>query len=323
MTRVRLADVASATGLSISTVSRVLSGRGDFSAATRARVQAAAESLGYAAPPGPARRAPQHIDLVMRDFDGRWAMEVAAEMRAAAADHGLDLMLTQERDDATDDWPDRIVRRGSRGVVLAVARPTSDQVARMRAAQIRLVLLEPRSDDGIDIPVVRATDEGGAGAAAEHLAGQGAERFVVVVPELAYRFGRARVRGFSERLRAVRRGLEPRVVRVGDEVRGARAALGRALEEMRGHRIGVFATTDELAMRVYQAAADAGLQIPADVLVVGFDDVPGSAWMTPPLTTVHQPIREMAVRAVELVLRPDSPADVELRTSLVVRGSTT
>ena len=92
-------------------------------------------------------------------------------------------------------------------------------------------------------------------------------------------------------------------------------------------RIGVFAVSDEHAAGVYAAAAASGARIPDDVLVVGFDDVRGARWMTPALSTVRQPIREMAATAVGLLAdaaegAPPPNAPITLPTTLVPRAST-
>ncbi len=88
------------------------------------------------------------------------------------------------------------------------------------------------------------------------------------------------------------------------------------------HRVGVFCITDDMATGVYVAAKELGRRIPDDVAVVGFDDRPYARRMSPPLTTVRQPIRDMAARAVELLVEPDAGAvRIELPTELIVRRS--
>jgi LacI family transcriptional regulator len=324
VTRPLLADVARAAGVSVSTASRVLAGRGELRATTRAKVLEAASALGYEpGGRGASRPAARHVDLVMHPFEGRWAGEVSGAVRSAASERGLDLVLTDDRDDAADDWSRRIVERGSRGAILAVLRPTSAQRARLRSAGIPLVLLEPRSEEKADVPVVRATDGEGAAAAADHLVARGAERFAVAVTTPAYRFGRARAQGFLARLAAVRPGTQAQVIAVGSDAATARAALRPVVADAAGARLGLFATTDELAVQVYRVAAELGRRIPDDVLVCGFDDVPGSSFMVPPLTTVHQPMRRMADGALDALLYADTSARlIALPTTLVVRGST-
>ena len=112
---------------------------------------------------------------------------------------------------------------------------------------------------------------------------------------------------------------------------GARRACARALEEIaaRGGSglVGVFACNDEMAAGAYRAVADAGLSIPRHVLVVGFDDVRGARWLHPPLTTLRQPIGEMAAAAVGILVRAVGGEAVEgesvvMPTELVARGST-
>ena len=109
--RVSMADVATAAGVSLSTVSSALSGRGDLPAETRSRVQIVARELGYQRSPTPRGRPsttdPRMIELVLGVFDDPWTDEVASGARSAAARLGYDLVLTSERDDPADDWPTR------------------------------------------------------------------------------------------------------------------------------------------------------------------------------------------------------------------------
>jgi LacI family transcriptional regulator len=103
---------------------------------------------------------------------------------------------------------------------------------------------------------------------------------------------------------------------------GARAAAADLLAG-EDRPTSIFACSDRMACGVYDAAAERGLRVPHDLSVVGFDDLPESRWLTPRLTTVHQPVREMAAEAVRLLLRRErSGGRVELSTSLVLRDST-
>ena len=103
---------------------------------------------------------------------------------------------------------------------------------------------------------------------------------------------------------------------------------GRTLRRQAGEGpVGLFACSDEMAAGTYRSAADAGLAIPRDMMVVGFDDVRGARWLRPPLTTVRQPIREMAASAIHALAasaqgEPLTPSITELPTRLVARGST-
>ncbi|TQJ29844.1 LacI family DNA-binding transcriptional regulator [Microbacterium sp. SLBN-146] len=328
--RTTLAHLAAATGLSVATVSRALGGRGELSPATRARVVDAARRLGYTRT-GERRGRPRAgtaglIDLVLGGFHDPYADEVTVGARSAAAAAGYDLVLTAERDDPDDDWPARIRGRGSAGAVLGLVVPTAAQLSLLRDASIPVVLLDPRADDTHGLPSVRTTDHAGGAAAAAHLIEAGATRFVVIVGTPAYRFGRARIEGFLSVVRE--RMPQAEVARIDTDWwgTGVRRAC-RASLASHGDRVGVFVCADSLAAGVYAAAKEAGRGIPDSVLVVGFDDLRGARTATPPLTTVHQPIREMAAEAVGMLVRAASgehlaPDAVTLPTTLVVRGST-
>ena len=329
MSRVTLSRIAAETGVSVSTVSRVLRGAGEIRPETRARILAAARALGHS-PGGESRGRPrsrpsQLIDLVLGHFHDPYTDEVTTGARTAAAELGYDLVLTAERDIPDDDWPMRIRARGSAGVVIGLIMPTRTQLAILAEAGMPIVLLDPWSEMGQPLTSVRTTDGAGGAEAAEHLVAQGARRFVVVGGSPSYRYGRARVDGFEN---AIRRLLpDAEITRVhGDwTAPSARRACLPALDAARGAGpIGLFACSDEMAAGAYRAAADLGLEIPRDLLVVGFDDVRGAKWLQPALTTVRQPIREMASAAVRALLEDQhaGPRVIELPTSLQVRGST-
>jgi LacI family transcriptional regulator len=330
--RVTLARVAEEAGVSISTASRALRGRGDMSADTRTRVLRASASLGYTFA-GESRGRPRGgtsrvLDLVLGHFHDPYTDEVTAGARTTAAGLRYDLVLTTDRPDPSDDWTDRIRSRGTAGVILGLMVPTSAQIALMQRAAIPLVLLEPPGEPSIRLPSVRTTDHAGGVAAAEHLIDRGVRRFVVIGGSPPYRYGRARVEGFLAALRrlvpaahVVRRDADWSAV-------DAWKASARALAELDGEGpIGLFACSDEMAAGAYRAIAEAGLGVPRDVLVIGFDDVRGARWLHPSLTTIRQPIREMAAAAVRTLVQAVEGIDigaqrVELPTELVARGST-
>jgi LacI family transcriptional regulator len=329
--RVTLTEVAAEAGVSVGTVSRVLSGRGDLSPATRRRVLAAARALGYVRDPAMGGRPPGTaglLDLVLGRFHTAHSDEVTAGARSAAAAAGYDLVLTEERDTPEDDWPMRIRRRGSAGVVLGLIAPTGAQLAALTAADIPVVLMDPRAETSRGLTSVRTTDRQGGATAAVHLVERGATRFAIVLGSPQYRYGRARNTGFREGLRLTRPGAEIVAVQADWGAASAREAVTPLLRGIRsGERLGVFACSDEMAAGVYAAAAATGRRIPEDVLVVGFDDLRGARWLTPPMTTLHQPIREMAAAAVTALAdaaagAPLPPSPIVLPTRLVERGST-
>ncbi len=327
-----LAQIAAESGVSVSTASRALRGRGEMAPETRARVLAAAQRHGYSAT-GVRRGRPRSgtsrlFDLVLGRFHDPYADEVTAGAHLAAARHRFDLVLTAESDTPDDDWPTRIRARGSAGVVLGLILPTAAQIAMLHNAGIPIVLMDPRADADVPLTSVRTTDVAGGAAAAEHLMDAGAERFLIVDAAPSYRFGRGRVEGFEKAVRA--RHPDAAVDRVRADWTAPTARLV-SLPALAGASdtapIGVFALSDEMAIGVYRAAADLGLRVGRDILVVGFDDVRAARWVHPALTTIRQPIREMAGAAIDelaAIAHGANPARriIELPTTLVVRGST-
>lgn len=329
--RATLAAVAERAGVSIATASRALTGRGDLAADTRRRVHAAAREVGYVREPSVGGRpigSARLMDLVLGGYGDDYSAEVTAGARSAAADAGYDLVLTEERDLPDDDWPLRIRRRGSAGVVLGLISPTASQLSVLAEASIPVVLMDPRSDDPRGLTSVRTTDHEGGRAAAFHLTGRGATRFAALLGRPRYRYGRTRYAGFREGLGTAAPGAGITVVQSAWGTTAARDAMIPLLRTLDpGERLGVFACSDELAAGVYAAAAATGRRIPEDVLVVGFDDLRGARWLSPALTTVRQPIREMAGAAVaalagSAVGHELSATPIVLPTRLIVRDST-
>lgn len=327
---VTLRDVAESAGVSVATASRALAGRGDLTRGTRERVAEVARSLGYERTVGsrgrPTTLDPRLIEFVLGSFDDAWTDAMTTGAREAAFRLGFDLVLTLDRPDPADDWPTRVATRRPSGVVIGIIRPTTRQLSEIRGLRIPIVLLDPMSDPEGELASVGTTDWQGGYDAGVHLAGCDVARFGVVTGVPRYRFGRAREEGFRQAIAEHR----PDAAVVHVDSRWTDAPLTAELMKLvtaDKTPVGVFACNDEMALAVYRAAARAGRRIPDDVSVVGFNDEPRAAAARPPLTSVHQPLRQMAARAVELIpelRRHDEPVHerIELPCTLVVRGST-
>ncbi|MFI6423886.1 LacI family DNA-binding transcriptional regulator [Promicromonospora sp. NPDC050880] len=328
--RTTLADVARAAGTTVPTVSKVLGGRSDVSAGTRTRVMRVVAELGYrgragrAVPPDAGR--PPFVDLVLSGIEGTWANRALSGVERAAADAGVEVVVSVTRP-PDDAWLTRLLARRLRGAVLALVDTTPDQLATLAAARMPVVLLDPVRQPPGTVPSVGAANWAGGRAAAEHLLALGHRRLGVLAGQRTHLYSQARVDGF--RSAVTQAGLDladDRVVHTDWRRAPSRA---RAAELLRGADgpTAVFACSDAIALGVYDAAAELGLRIPQDLSVVGFDDLPEAEWATPALTTVHQPIAEMGGAALRMLLRlgtdqpPEAPRE-ELATRLVVRGST-
>ena len=329
-----LSDVAAVAGTSVPTVSKVLRGGTDVSPVTRERVMDAVREVGYAKGGSRLRakvsatEAPPLIHLVVNHVDGSWANRVLVGVEQAATAANVDVVITIARGDG--EWVSRILRRPSQGAIAVLVDPTSVQLAVLSAARIPIVLVTPMSRPAAAVASVGVTNWEGGRSAAEHLVGHGHRRFGVIGGGRDHLYNTARIDGFRSALREV--GLEDCEIAYADWSREKAAQLAAEMLADRARPTAIFACSDVMALGVLDAAAEAGLRVPADLSVVGFDDVPEAEWASPPLTTVRQPIAEMGAEAVGLLFRsrawqghPESgsvPPRVDLSTSLVVRRST-
>jgi DNA-binding LacI/PurR family transcriptional regulator len=176
------------------------------------------------------------------------------------------------------------------------------------------------------VSVGAANWQGGV-AATEHLLALGHERIAVVGGYRRKLFSAARIAGYRSALSAAGVPYRSEYVRHGnfDEATAHRRTL--QLLDLPEPPTAVFACSDRMALRVCAALAERGLRVPDDVSVVGFDDLPEARWASPPLTTVRQPLGEMAATALRLLVRMMGGARpegtrTELSTRLVERAST-
>jgi LacI family transcriptional regulator len=250
------------------------------------------------------------------------------EEAAGEADRDVVVTLARPSDSPGRSWVQRLVDRGSHGAVLALVRATEADRARLAGAGIPVVLLDPDVEPPPGVPSVGATNWSGGRSAAAHLLELGHRRFAVISGRPGQLSSRARVDGFRCGLDDAGAALPGDALRFGNWTREEAAVAAGALLDRESRPTAIFACSDWMALGVYDAAAARSLRVPDDLSVVGFDDLPEARWLQPALTTVRQPVREMAATALRLLLRlreGDTAADpvrVELSTSLVVRGST-
>ncbi|SOD62056.1 transcriptional regulator, LacI family [Streptomyces zhaozhouensis] len=331
--RPTLAHIAETAGVSVSTVSKVLNGRDDVSRDTRAKVDSALRHHHYVRRGTPAPDAGvRTVDLVLSGLDGSWPASVASGMEAAAYQAGVHVAISVARSSASatnhraQDWVDRVLERGSAGVVLGLIEPTRDQLGRLTQARVPCVVIDPLSDPAPDVLSVGTTNWAGAYEATTHLLQRGHRRIALVTGPPQHLYSRARTAGYRSALAAAGIETEPTLVRDGTYDRASGAEQVRALLQLPSPPTALFICSDHMAIGGYEALAGAGLRVPEDVSVVGFDDLPEARWVAPALTTVRQPLKEMGGSALRTLVRLmngeelESPR-VELATTLVVRDS--
>ncbi|WP_221350995.1 LacI family DNA-binding transcriptional regulator [Streptomyces beigongshangae] len=328
-----LAVVAREAGVSVPTASKVVNGREDVAPETRRRVTEALDRLGYVRRPRfDTVRPPGLVDLVVHSLDSSWSGAVLHGAEEAAHDAGLEVVvsagLSRTRGGRpVRDWLDKLSARGSSGVLFHLAEPTPSQYAWLDQHRIPFVLIDPVLEPPPGVVSVGAANWHGGVTATEHLLSLGHERIAVVAGHRRRMCSNARLAGYRSALAAA--GLRHRTeyVRYGgfDEVSAHRGML--ELLDLPEPPTAVFVCSDRMALGAYRALAGRGVSVPDDVSVVGFDDLPGAHWASPPLTTVRQPLAEMAATATRLLVRMmagERPEGIrtELSTRLVVRSST-
>ncbi len=323
---VTISYIAESAGVSIPTVSKVLNGRSGVAAETRARVEALVHQYGYRRP-APATRS-NIMELVFDELQHLWGIEIIRGVESVAREHRLGVVLTEfgPQRSTIHYWIDDTVARRP-ACVVTVAQLSEDQRNQLRARGIPFVVVDPTTELPDGVPFVGATNWTGGRSAARHLIDLGHRRIGMIAGPREILCCQARVDGYRSALTAAGLPADPGLVAVADLTQEGGQAAAMTLLNRPDRPTAIFASNDLQALGVYQAARRLGLRIPADVSVVGFDDLPIASLVDPPLTTVHQPLTEMAAAATELALalgRGERPpqAGLELATTLTVRGST-
>ena len=323
-----LAEIAREAGVSTPTVSKVLNGRADVAPATRERIEALLRRHGYRRRRSATQATPL-LELVFHELESAWAMEVIRGVENVVREEGLSVVLSESsgRLSLGQTWMEGVLARRPMGVVLVLSGLDHDQQEQLASRDIPFVVMDPAGDPGQDVPAVGATNWHGGLAATRHLLELGHQRIGVIAGPARMMCSRARIDGYRAALETAGIEYDPGLVREGDFHHEAGHVAGLELLRLPDRPTAVFTGNDLQALGLYEAAREIGLRIPEDLSVVGFDDLPLARWVGPPLTTVRQPLTEMAEVATRMVLdlargkRP-STLRVDLATSLVERSST-
>jgi DNA-binding LacI/PurR family transcriptional regulator len=332
----RLGEVAQKVGVSEATVSRVLNGRAGVSGSTREAVLTALDVLGYERPTQLRGERARLIGLVLPELQNPIFPALAEVIGGALAQRGFTPVLCTARTAgglSEADYVAMLLDQHVSGVVFAGGHSEQaaphDHYRLLRSRGIPVVLINA-AVDGLDLPCVSTDDATAAGQAFTHLASLGHQRIGLVAGPQDHIPSLRKLAAFTEH---ARRGQ-----RAGDAEPGEGGPVEHALFSLEGgqaattrllrHGVtGVICASDVLALGAIRAVRRAGLSVPGDVSVVGYDD---SAFMNctdPPLTTVRQPIEAMGRAAVALLVNQMDnvsvyPEELLFEPELVVRGST-
>jgi LacI family transcriptional regulator len=323
--RVTMATIAAAAEVSVPTVSKVLNGRADVAPETRTRVESVLGELGYARNSRRKIQSARIIDLVCTEFSP-WAAEIIRGASAAALAARCRIAVTAVSDDAdVDHWLRSLVASPTDGVILVLTELAPPHRGRLAALGVPVVIVDPIGQPDPEVLTIGAANWAGGLAATEHLLGLGHRRIGTITGSPAAPCSQARLDGYRAALERAGIAVDPELVRTGDFHYESALTAASALLRLPDRPTAIFAASDVQAMGVYEAARRCGLRLPQDLSVVGFDDIPMAQWTSPPLTTLRQPLAEMATLATRTLLAGGAMGlqnRVELATTLVVRSST-
>jgi LacI family transcriptional regulator len=332
-------ELAAKSGVSVATVSRALNGSPEVSEATRDRILELARSLDYtpsAAARTLVRRRSHVVGVILETGPGHpdllhpFFQEVLVGLKQGAGERGYDLLLFASDEPGNGfggahSYLRRAEHHGVDGAIVMGFSGGDDDIERLAESGLPCIAVDavlegPRSG------YVMSENRAGAALAVRHLHDVGHERIATITGTQHTRPGADRLDGYRDELAAL--GLEPRdeYVVEGDwyDASGYRAT--RALLELDEPPTAIFAASDLMAAGALRAAADVGLNVPAALAVVGFDDIGLASLITPQLTTVRQDMQALGEAAAEglgrLIEDPESePPRTLVPTRLVVRAS--
>jgi LacI family transcriptional regulator len=332
--RTTLATIASAAGVSVATVSKVVNGRPDVAASTRALIEELIEEHAYVGRRTDATRT-SSIELL---FDGpltAYSLEILQGVVDAAADVGVDVVVARRRISSrraarpgrSARWVRELATAGRQAVIAVCTIMATEEVTALSRAKVPLVVIDPINMPRSRLISVGSTNFTGGLTATQHLLDLGHCRIAYIGGPATAACNQARMNGYRGAMEAAGVRVGKGYVRTGQFRHEDGIVAGAALLGLEQPPTAIFAGNDDMALGVLEAARERGLRVPEDLSIVGFDDTAVARVASPPLTTVAQPLRRMGEVALRTALRlaagerVDSH-HVELATELVVRAST-
>lgn len=324
---VTIKDVAREANVSVATVSRALNGHSNVNDSLRERICAIASRLRYM-PHGAARslitRRTDTIGAILPDLYGEFFSELMRGMDVAAREHNLHLLVSSSHGSAEETAAAlRALSGRVDGLLIMSPHADGDLLASNLPTSTPTVLMNTRCD-GHNYSALAIDNHGGARTMVAHLLDCGHRRIAMIAgPEHNFDADE-RLRGYHDALAAAKPATKAQVVR-GDfsEKSGYQAGVAIAAMKQRPHA--VFAANDMMALGCLFALNEAGLDVPGDIALAGFDDIPMARFVSPPLTTMRVNIAELGERAARSLIATLAggrlPPTGTTAPELIVRGS--
>lgn len=333
MSKATIDDVAELAGVSIKTVSRVVNNEPNVRAATREKVEAAITALSYRpnlSARGLAGNKSYVLALVYGHPGAHYVLDIQEGVLEICRPQGYDLVVhpaIYKDKNLTKDISEFILEKRIDGVMLTP--PISDHVGvinSLRKHNIPMVRVAPTENKSLT-PYVETNDREAAYDMTCHLIALGHERIGFIAGHPDHRAISLRLEGYKAALIENQIAIDKTLIEQGDNSFESGEEAARRLLALEQKPTAVFAANDDMAAGVIMAAHRMNMKIPQQISVCGFDDTPVAHQLWPALTTIKQPIRAMAKKATELLLKQIKGKDVQLPASiltstLIVREST-
>jgi LacI family transcriptional regulator len=333
MGKLTVEQIARLSGVSRSTVSRVINNHPNVKPKVRQRVIEVIAETGYH--PDPAARSlasrrsgiiglviPRAVQSLFTDPYYPRLMQGVAQA-CNANDYTLSLFLFHTEDEEQKLYPRVLRTRLIDGLIVSALQIGDPLIPQLTNNHVPFVVIG-RPNDLPHVSFVNVDNTVGAYTATSHLIRSGYKHIATITGPLNTTVGLDRRQGYLDALNDRGRSVDEALIVEGDFTEmGGYAALRRLIPH---HPDAIFIASDTMAFGALRALREARLSVPGDVAVVGFDDLPTSALSDPPLTTIRQPIRRLGAQAVETLIDiltngPEPPRRITLSTELVIRSS--
>jgi LacI family transcriptional regulator len=320
--------IATQAGVSIATVSRALNNGPRVSEATRARILRIAQELGYqpsASARNLAMNTTETLALVLPQISGPYFSEFIRGAEGVARQCQYHLLIYSSFDLDGDDPLLRLLPTRTDGAILGTFSSTHDYIRELQRHNFPFLLFGHFAPN-LALNTINPDNQNGAHLLTQHLIEHGYRRIGFVRgPEYRAHSGE-RLHGYQRALQAAGIPFQVELTAQGDFDEASGYAAAQQLLALPQPPRAIFAANDQMAIGVLAAATLRGLQVPNDLAVVGFDDIPAAKYLHPPLTTVNLSIFEQGETAIRLLLQliaepEQAPQAITIPTSLVIRRS--
>ena len=304
--RITIRDVAQLAGVSPATVSKVMNGAPHVSRSAQARVLAAISKLNYR-PNSVARslklKSTATLGLVTDDLEGVFTMSMMRGVEEVVSAQGFSVFLCNSYGEPERERQhlEVLLNKQVDGIILMSGYKVRNRAAPALPLKVPVVYLYQYTRE-LPAPCVLPDDFGGAALGTRHLVSRGRRRVALLNGPYRYEATLSRLAGYRQALEDAQLPFDPALVRVAEWNESSGYALARELLALPEPPDGVLCSSDHLAVGALGAIKEAGLSVPNDIALVGFDNRYFAAHQRPPLTTVALPLREMGKLAGDLLI---------------------